>query len=104
MIFVNKVYRMDKAHTSLEKFGPMADYMDVPYTLDQDQLIHGAIDLNVMLPTLADDARKYGVTVEWTCRSRALLFQCREGSGGKFIIPSKSKRKPTAPPIVPSIK
>lgn len=104
VIFVNQVYRMDKAHTPLEKFVPMADYMDVPHALNQDQSLRGAIDLSVMLPTLAEDVRKYGVTVEWACRSKVLLFQCREGSGGKFIIPSKSKPKKTPLPIVPSVK
>lgn len=104
VILVNKAYRADKANSPLEKFGPMADYMNVPHVLSQDQSLRGEIDLSVMLPTFAEDVRKYGVTVEWTCRSKALVFQCREGSGGKFIIPSKSKHKKTVPPIAPSIK
>jgi hypothetical protein len=106
MIFVNRVYRMDKAHTQLEKFGPMADYMDVPHILDHGQSIRGEIDLNTMFPSLAEEVRRFGVTVEWVCRSKALRFQCQEGSGGQFPVLQKSKRKSTTPhsPTVPSIK
>lgn len=106
MVFVNKAYRLDKARTPLAKFGPMADYMDVPHILDPGQSIRGAIDLNLMFPTLAEEIRRFGVTVEWACRSKAVAFQCQEGSGGQFTIPSKSKCKPTAPhsPTDPSIK
>lgn len=106
MIFVNRVYRMDKAQTQLEKFGPMADYMDLPHVLNQGQSIRGAIDLNVMLPTLAEDVKKFGVTVEWVCRSKALRFQCWEGNGGQFTLPQKSKRKSAIShsSTVPSIK
>jgi hypothetical protein len=95
MIFVNKVYRLDKAHTPLAKFGPMADYMDVPYTLDPGQVIHGSIDLNSMFPTFTEEVRRFGVTVEWACRSKALTFQCQEGSGRQFTIAAKRKQKST---------
>ncbi|HAN48313.1 MAG: hypothetical protein CCU27_03635 [Nitrospira sp. UW-LDO-02] len=106
MIFVNKAYRLDKAHTPLAKFGPMADYMHVPHVLDPGQTIRGAIDLNVVFPTLAEEIRRFGVTVEWACRSKTVAFQCQEGSGGQFTIPPKSKRKSTAPhsPTFPSMK
>ncbi|GEM_PF-1174029 len=101
MIFVSKVYRLDKAHTPLSKFGPMADYMNVPYTLAPGQVIQGSIDLTVMFPTFTEEVRRFGVTVEWACRSKALTFQCQEGSGGQFTIAAKRKQKSTIPQSPP---
>jgi hypothetical protein len=86
LIFVSKAYRMDRTRTSLEKFGPMADYMDVPHELEPGKSLTGHIVLQEMFPSLANDAKQFGVTIEWDCKSKRFEFRCKEGKRGKFVI------------------
>lgn len=108
MIFVSKAYRMDKTHTSLEKFGPMADYMNVPHELESGKSLTGHIKLQDMFPSLKNAAQKFGVTIEWDCKSKRLEFRCKEGKSGKFVIakrqtgqkrqdPPRTSPAPTSP-------
>ena len=90
--FVKRAYRMDKTHTLLKQFGPMADYMEVLHELEPGKSLDGNINLGDMFPFLAKDSQKFGVTIEWSCRSRKVTFTCKEGTGGKFVI-SKSREK-----------
>ncbi len=90
--FVKRAYRMDKARTQVEQFGPMADYMDVFHELGPGESLDGYIKLRDMFPSLFKDAEQFGVTIEWSCRSKRLEFRCKEGEGGKFVIAKNQPR------------
>lgn len=85
-ILVKRAYRMAGRRTSLTQYVPMEDYARTPNQLAPDESLTDTIDLNIMFPSLENDAKKYGVTIEWRCRSKRLEFRCKEGKGGKFMI------------------
>ncbi len=64
----------------------MADYMDVPHELEPGKSLTGHIVLQEMFPSLANDAKQFGVTIEWDCKSKRFEFRCKEGKRGKFVI------------------
>lgn len=109
--FVKQANRMDKAHTQLEQFGPMADYMGVLHELEPGKSLDGKINLGDMFPALIEDSQRFGVTVEWSCRSKRKFFTCKEGKGGKFVISKKQTKKnvresslASPPPTIQQVK
>lgn len=93
LVFVKQAYRMNTSRTLLEKFTPMEDYARTPNQLEPGSSLLDTIDLNTMFPSLEADVKKYGVTIEWICRSKTVEFRCKEGKGGKFVVSKKQTRK-----------
>lgn len=86
LVFVNRAYRTNARRTSLPRFTPMEDYARISNELAPGQSLEDIIDLNIMFPTLTEITGKYNVRVEWVCRSKRLVFRCKEGKGGNFVI------------------
>lgn len=79
--------RLDDTSNKLRSGGPFADYNGIEYRIKAGESIEGDIVLEGLFPTIAEDIRQYGVSIEWACKSKSLRLTCKQGKGGTFIIP-----------------
>lgn len=92
LVLVKQAYRMNNRRSLLEKFTPMEDYARTPNQLAPGGSLADTIDLNTMFPSLESEIKKYGVIIEWVCRSKKIEFRCKEGKGGQFVIAKSETR------------
>lgn len=79
--------RLDNTSSELRSGGPFADYNGTEYRIKAGESIEGDIVLEGLFPTIAEDIRQYGVSIEWACKSKSLRLTCKQGKGGRFMIP-----------------
>jgi len=86
-VLIPRGIRLDAQGSLMAPGGPTSDYMYHTHTLAPGESLEGDVRLDSMFYSLLRDVEKYGVIIEWACKSKRLTLKCREGAGGSFLIP-----------------
>jgi hypothetical protein len=86
-VLIPRAIRLDAEKSLLAPGGPPSDYMQLTHTLAPGESLEGDVHLDSMFYSLLRDVEKYGVIIEWACKSKRLRLKCQEGVRGSFLIP-----------------
>ena len=86
-VLIPRGVRLDSLKSSMPRGGPTSDYMDITYKLAPGESLEGDVTLHNMFPTFISDVENFGVIIEWSCKAKKILLDCKGVSGGSFLIP-----------------